>query len=136
MHERPPFPVEEINDFHNYILPECPVCGSHVRLFDAPPRIIQQMELPAEPIIKEEHRSYPVWCEDCRMVHYMPFPPEVVKGGLFNIRLTSLVGYMKNVCHASFSTIRKFIRDVLGEKVSRGYLRKVIEKIGHSLEGP
>jgi hypothetical protein len=64
----------------------------------------------------------------------MPFPPEVYKEGLFKERLTSLVAYMKNVCHASFSTIRKYIRDVLGEKVSRGYLRKVIEKVSLSLE--
>jgi len=41
---------------------------------------------------------------------------------------------MKNVCHASFSTIRKFIRDVLGEKVSRGYLRKLIEKVSQCLD--
>jgi hypothetical protein len=27
---------------------------------------------------------------------------------------------MKSVDHASFSTIRKFVRDVLGESVSRG----------------
>ena len=66
----------------------------------------------------------------------MPFPPEVHKEGLFKERLTSLVAYMKNVCHASFSTIRKYIRDVLGEKVSRGYLRKVIEKVSLSLEAP
>jgi len=66
----------------------------------------------------------------------MPFPPEVYKEGLFKERLTSLVAYMKNVCHASFSTIRKFIRDVLGEKVSRGYLRKVIEKVSLSLQAP
>jgi transposase len=66
----------------------------------------------------------------------MHFPPEVYKEGLFKERLTSLVAYMKNVCHASFSTIRKYIRDVLGEKVSRGYLRKVIEKVSVSLQGP
>jgi len=29
---------------------------------------------------------------------------------------------MKGVCHASFSTIRKFLRDVVGVDVSRGYL--------------
>ena len=43
---------------------------------------------------------------------------------------------MKNVCHASFSTIRKFLRDVLGEKVSRGYLVKLIQKVSQSLERP
>jgi len=41
----------------------------------------------------------------------------VVKEGLFKERLTARVAYMKAVDHASFSTIRKFIRDVRGEKV-------------------
>jgi hypothetical protein len=66
----------------------------------------------------------------------MPFPENIVKEGLFKARLTAMVAYMKNVCHASFSTIRKFIRDVLGEKVSRGYLRKIIEKASQALEAP
>jgi hypothetical protein len=60
----------------------------------------------------------------------------VVKEGLFKERLTTLVAYFKAVHHASFSTIRKFIRDVLGEPVSRGYLRKVIEKASHALDAP
>jgi transposase len=66
----------------------------------------------------------------------MPFPPNVIKEGLFKERITALVAYMKHVNHASFSTIRKFIRDILHEKVSRGYLRKVIEKVSLSLEAP
>lgn len=135
-HVRPPFSEDEIDKTHPYILTACPVCNGEVSILEAPPRIIQQMELLEVPIIKEEHRSYPVWCEKCRQIHYMPFPPEVVKEGLFKERLTALVAYMKNVCHASFSTIRKFIRDVLGEKVSRGYLRKAIEKVSQSLEAP
>lgn len=71
-----------------------------------------------------------------RKRHVMNFPPDVVREGLFKERLTALVAYLKNVCHASFSTIRKFIRDVLGEKVSRGYLRKASEKVSQSLEAP
>jgi hypothetical protein len=38
------------------------------------------------------------------------------------------VGYLKGVCHASFSTIRKFFRDVLQVPISRGQLVKVINK--------
>jgi hypothetical protein len=57
-----------------------------------------------------------------------------IKEGLFKERLTALVTYMKAVDHASFSTIRKFVRDVMGEKVSRGYLRKVVEKASSALE--
>jgi len=86
----------------------------------------RQIEIEKVVVFKEEHRSYPVWCERCRKVHYHPFPEAVVKEGLFKERLTALVTYMKAVDHASFSTIRKFVRDVMGEKVSRGYLRKVV----------
>ena len=135
-HGRVPFTDNEIDKTHPYILSACPECSGEVSMLDMPPRIIQQMELVEVPIIKEEHRSYPVWCDKCQKIHYMPFPVNVVKEGLFKERLTATVAYMKNVCHASFSTIRKFIRDVLGEKVSRGYLRKVIEKVSQSLEAP
>ncbi len=136
IHEREPFSEDEINFTHQYILTQCPLCNNEVHLLDAPPRVIQQMEVANEPIIKEEHRSYPVWCEKCQQVHYMPFPDHIVKEGLFKERITALVAYMKHVDHASFSTIRKFIRDVLGERVSRGYLRKVIEKVSQCLEAP
>jgi transposase len=43
---------------------------------------------------------------------------------------------MKHVCHASFSTVRKFIRDVVGIEVSRGYLSKLIQKVSASLDRP
>ncbi len=133
--ERPLFPDEDIDTFYDYALPACPDCGCEVILLDDQPRILQQLEIKEVPLIKEEHKSYPVWCWKCEKIHYTPFPPEVVKGGLFKERLTALVAYMKHVCHASYSTIRKFIRDVIGEKVSRGYLRKVVAKVGQALEG-
>jgi hypothetical protein len=47
--------------------------------------------------------------------------------------LTALVAFMKGVCHASFSTIRKFLRDVVRVDVSRGYLAKLIHKVSLSL---
>lgn len=133
--ERVAFPEEDIDKLHEYKLTKCPECGNNdVKFLDLPPRIIQQMELKELTVTREEHRSYPVWCEICQKIHYHSFPPEVVKEGLFKERLTALVAYMKYVDHTSFSTIRKFIRDVLKEKVSRGYLRKVIRKVSRSLE--
>ena len=135
-HEHPLFTKEEIDERHDYVYANCPNCNSEVTIMEGKPRIQQQVEFIQKPLIKIEHCSYPVWCEKCRKVHYMPFPPEVYKEGLFKERITSVVAFMKNVCHASFSTIRKFIRDVLVEKISRGYLRKVIEKVSKSLEAP
>ena len=135
--ERSPFPEEEIDKFHDYKLASCPDCNGEVTLLDKEPRIIQQVEVNEVIVTKEEHRSYPVWCENCQKIHYMNFPPEVMKEGLFKERLTALIAYMKYVDHASFSTIRKFIRDILRIKnVSRGYLRKVIQKVSDSLEKP
>jgi len=136
-HERPAFPETDIKNFHEYRLETCPECGNgEVTFLDEPPRVQQQMEIEEVLVRKEEHRSYPVWCERCRKIHYHPFPENVVKEGLFKERLTALVAYMKAVDHASFSTIRKFIRNVLGETVSRGYLRKVLEKASHALDAP
>ena len=134
--ERPLLDANQINQFHNHILPFCPDCRGEVTLrSDLERRRIQQIEIKEIPIWTEEHRSYDVWCPTCRKMHYMPFPKEVVKAGLFKERMTALVAYLKYVCHASFSTIRKFIRDVLGEPISRGYLRKVLVKVTCALKG-
>ena len=136
-HERPLFPKELINDSYDYRLATCPICNGTVRFAaDKEPRIIQQVELKEVVINIEEHRSYAYWCENCHNIHYAPFPHEVVREGLFKAQLTALVAYMCNVCHASFTTIRKFIRDILGLKVSRGYLCKVIQKVSQALEKP
>ena len=62
-HERPAFPEADIKTFHDYRLDACPECGNAGLIFlDRPPRIIQQMELEKIVVLKEEHRSYPVWC--------------------------------------------------------------------------
>ena len=138
IHERIPYPPEAIDEFYDYHMDICPVCSGDniIMLLDQGPRIIQQVELEKVIIRTEEHRSYPYWCERCQQVHFTAFPPEIVKQGLFKTRITALVAYMSNVCHASFSTIRKFIRDILGENVSRGYLAKVIQKVSIALEKP
>ena len=136
-HTRPPYPPEDIDQLHSYELTCCPCCHTPdiLLLEDLPPRVIQQAEI-QEVVVHEEHLAHASWCESCGQIHYAEFPPEILREGLFKSRLTALVAYMKNVCHASFSTIRKFLRDVLGEPVSRGYLAKVIQKVSQSLERP
>jgi len=129
-HERPSFPAEMIDDILPYTLDGCPDCGGEL-LFSrqAEPRVIQQAELVAKPLWITEHRALAYWCPKCRKVHYAPLPAAVEKTGLFGPNLTALVAFMKGVCHASFATIRKFLRDVVGIKVCRGYLAKLIRKV-------
>jgi len=133
-HERPEFPAEAIDNTLEYSLESCPTCGGELDDADRAPRVVQQVEIIDVPIRIEEHRGRAYWCPSCQKFHYAPLPPEVEQGQLFGPQLTTLVAYMKGVCHASFSTIRKFVRDVVGIKVSRGYLRKLIGKMTDALQ--
>ncbi len=133
-HVRNEFSAEALDSTSEYSLKSCPTCGGELEDADRAPRVVQQVEIIDVPIRIEEHRGCAYWCPTCRKFHYAPLPPEVEKGQLFGPRLTTLVAYMKGVCHASFSTIRKFVRDVVGIKVSRGYLRKLIGKMSDALK--
>lgn len=133
-HERAEFSPEELTGMVEYTLTSCPTCGGLMAPAQQAPRVIQQVEIVEIPIQIEEHRGLAFWCPSCQTIHYAPFPSTVAEGGLFGPRLTALVAYMKGACHASFSTIRKFLRDVVKVQVSRGYLRKLIAKVSNALE--
>lgn len=132
-HLRSPFAPEAVNRFMPYTLDCCPDCGGTLILSRRPPEVLQQVEITATPTVVTEHQGLAYWCPHCRKFHYAPFPEAIVKAGLFGPRLTALVAFMKGVCHASFSTIRKFLRDVVRVPVSRGYLAKLIGKVSESL---
>jgi transposase len=132
-HERKPFEESEIDNYIDYYLDGCPDCGGQIALDYGKPRILQQVEFKPAPIIINEHRSLGCWCESCQKMHYASIPEDVQQAGLVGPRLTALVAYLKGACHCSFSTIRKFIRDVVGVKISRGHLRKVCGKVSDSL---
>jgi len=134
-HERPPFSPDEIDDVREYRLNCCPDCGGAVSARPKEARVVQQVELIERPIEILEHRATGCWCRRCKKVVYAPLPAAVRKGGLLGPDLTALAGYLKGVCHASFSTIHKYFRDVLKIPISRGQLAKVIGKVSKSL-GP
>jgi transposase len=133
-HERPPLEAGQIDDAVEYTLAGCPDCGGRLERSDEPPRVVQQVELVAQPTQVTEHRGLAYWCAKCQKTHYATLDAAVRKAGLFGPGLTTLIAYLKGVCHCSFSTIRKFVRDVLKLKVSRGYLAKVIAKVSDSLQ--
>jgi transposase len=132
-HVRSPFPPEAVDHFEPHTLDCCPDCGGRLVASRREPEVLQQVEITETPTVVTEHQGLAYWCPHCRKVHYAPIPEPVVKGGLFGPRLTALVAFMKGVCHASFSTIRKFLRDVVRVKVSRGYLAKLIGKVSEAL---
>jgi transposase len=135
MHERPLFPDHQV-DYTELHCVECPDCHGPVVPSKLPPKVIQQVELPlpSEMISVVGFRSHACWCKKCKQVHYAPFDQAAQRAGLMGARLTALVAYLKGACHCSYSTIRKFIRDVLAIKISRGYLAKLIAKASVSLK--
>ncbi len=135
-HERPLFSSEQVDAFHTHTLDSCPKCGGVLLPSDEAPRVIQQVEIIETPIRIDEHRGTAYWCKRCRKIHYAPLPADVERGGLIGPRLTTLVGYMKGCCHASYSTIQSFLRNVIGVELSRGCLAKLVAKSAAALEAP
>jgi transposase len=137
-HQRIPFPPEMLASVPaDYLLDACPSCGGHLLMTDdAEPIVAQRVEIAAVPLEIHEHRSHPGWCPCCRKECYAPFPLSIERGGLAGPRLTTVIAYLKGACHASYSTIRKFVRDVIGLTISRGQLAKIVAKVSRALEQP
>lgn len=132
-HERPAFPPDQIDKTFDYTLDQCPDCGGALKDADAAPHVIQQVEIIERPVRIEEHRGQAYWCPKCQRVHYAALPQEVVKAGLAGPHLTALIAFLKSVGHCSFSTIRKYLRDVVGVQICRGQLAKLVQKVSASL---
>jgi transposase len=136
-HERIAFPPESVNGgFFDYRSDTCPACGHDLQATTAAPRVVQQIDINEVPLRIEEHRVEAEWCPHCQKVCYAPLPSPIERGGLVGSRLTTLIAFLKGACHASFSTIRKFLRDVVQVTISRGQLVKIIGKASQALEQP
>jgi len=133
-HERTPFAIDEIDDFQTHTLDACPDCGGKLQEVENAARVVQQIEVVKKPINIEQHTGICYWCEHCRKFHYAPMPTHIEKGQLIGPCLTATIAYMKGACHCSFSTIRKFLRDVVGVTISRGQLSKLIQKASAAFE--
>ena len=136
-HLRAPFKAGEINGgIFEHTLSCCPDCLGPVSCYSGVKNVVQQMEIEPLPVRIEEHRGYFYWCAKCKKQHASALPPRIEKGGLCGPYLTTLIAYLKGACHASFSTVRRFLRDVAGIRVSRGYLAQLIAKVSTALDGP
>ena len=136
-HARVPFRPDEINGgVFEHTLSCCPDCQGPVACYPGVKNVVQQMDLAPLPVRIEEHRGYFYWCPNCKKQHASALPPQIEKGGLCGPYLTTLVAYLKGACPASYSTVRKYLRDVAGIQVSRGHLAQLIGKVSAALKGP
>jgi transposase len=135
-HERPPFPAQQITHFQEHTLAACPGCGGPLRRNGDFAHVVQQVDIATPPLVIEQHTSPEYWCERCAKGYKAPMPLPIAKGGLVGPGLTALIAFLKGPCHASFSTIRTFLRDVVGVTISRGELSKIINKVSDALAAP
>jgi transposase len=137
-HEREPFPPESVNGgFFDHRIDLCPRCAHELQTpLLSVPRVIQQVDIQEPPLTIQEHRVHSGWCPCCQKFYEASLPIGIKRGGLVGPKLTTVIAYLKGVCHASFSTIRKFIRDVVRLTISRGQLCAIIAKVSKALEQP
>ena len=135
--QRDPFEEHELDNIWEWRYPSCPCCsGRLVDVEDQPQRKLQQIELVQKPVSIEEHRTIGQWCGKCQKQFVPALPKELIQAGLVGPRLTALVGWFKGVCHMSISSIRRYFRDVLGVRISKGMIAKIVNKVSKSLRDP
>jgi len=135
-HERALFPQDQVEHFFDHPLDGCPCCGGPLSRNAELVRIIQQVDVEPAKLTIEEHTFPEYWCARCEQPCRAPLPGHIAAGGLVGPRLTALIAYLKGFCHASYSTIRTFLTDVVGLTISRGQLKKVIRKVSLALDEP
>jgi transposase len=96
--------------------------------------IIQQIVLPEKMYKVIEHRARKYLDPVTGRIHIAPMPDEVRKGGLLGADVTAAAAFMKGGCHMSFSTIKKFFKEIMHLDISRGLLSKATQKVSKSLE--
>lgn len=133
---RTPIAPELVDDICILNLTICPDCGQKVTLENTEPKITQQIELVEKPVFITEYQQFRYWCKHCNRFHYAKLPPEIEKAGLFGPNMKTLTAYLKGRCHASYTTLADYFRDVMHVDISRGFLAKQIKQATESLKTP
>jgi len=136
-HERPLLPPDQVDERQTHGLVECPDCGSRdLETLPEPAQVLQQVELLAKPFKVTEHVVEACRCRDCQGVHTGQLPAALARTGLIGPRMMGLLLFMKGAMRTSYTGLAEFLLHVLGFKVSRGYLAKVMIRGSQAVEAP
>ena len=135
--ERSLLPPDQVDHFRWYQIDRCPVHGTPLTSSPTEKQLFQQAELVAKPIAVTQHELRGSWCARCQQWHWPKLPAHVQAAGLMGPRLTALAGYVKSKLHVSYTGVADFFDEVLGFKVCRGYLVKVLHhQVSAAVAGP
>jgi len=128
-----PFSESQLNDHWEQVPAHCPRGHDLAGQPAQAPKILQQVELAPDPVVRTEYRRPGVLCPICDEMVYADLPAGVIDGQLFGPRLLALLGYMKGSLHTTYSGLESFCRDVLGLEVSRGHLGNALVRVSTAL---
>lgn len=136
-HQRPAFAPDQVDERKIYGLAECPHCGSRdLELLPDPAQVVQQVELLPKPFQVTEHVVQACRCRNCQRIQTGQLPAAIAATGLIGPRMMGLLLFLKGAMRSSYSAMEEFLGHVMGFKVCRGYLAKVMARGSQALESP
>ena len=137
-HFRTAFKPEQLNEIHIFNPPSmlCCNCGGELHPTPAADQVRQQIDLRPDPLIRREYRAPAYRCASCGVFHRAKLPEHAIRSGFVGDGLAAALAFLNAKGHASHSTLAAFMKDVLGEAVSRGQIAKTLRRVSASLEAP
>jgi hypothetical protein len=94
--------------------------------------VIQQIVLPKKMYKVIEHKARKYLDPATGRIYIAPMPDDIRKGGLPGADVTAEAAFMKGGCHMSFSTIKKFFKEIMKLDISRGAFCNATQKVSES----
>lgn len=134
-HDRKPFPPQQVDEQQIHEPHRCAHCGSsNLEVLCEPAQVVQQVELLPKPFKVTEHVVQACRCRDCQSIQTGELPAAVAATGLIGPRMMALLLFMKGAMRCSYSGMEEFLNHVMGFKVCRGYLAKVMVRGSRAIE--
>ena len=89
------------------------------------PGVVQQVDRREFSLPVQEPRSHAGWCFRCQRLSDVPLLTKIESSGLARPELTTPIAYLQGAYHASFSTIRTLLRELVRVTISQGQLARI-----------
>ena len=137
-HFRIVFTPEQLDEAHvfNPSSMLCSRCGGELRATPVADQVRQQIDLCPDPLIRREYRAPAYRCASCGTFHREKLPERIAKADFVGDSLAAALAFLNGKGHASYSALAAFMRDVCGERLSRGQIAKTFRRVSAAIETP
>lgn len=114
----------------------CRHCGGELRATPIADQVRQQIDLRPDPLIRREYRAPAYRCASCGVFHREKLPEYAARSDFVGDDLGATLAFLNGKAHASYSALAAFMKDVCGERLSRGQIAKTLCRVSAALEAP